>query len=165
MHLRSLTLAILSFALLAPLAAQDNAAPGAAAANVPLDVRRRLDFVKTTSVPGFLKEARQIASPALEVDVNWSSFEMDPDAIGSLNPNGCEKVLKAFRAIAKDKLGKDALDKGIKRVAFANVADGKDSKVVVADGVLKIDWGFGKGHRSNPAALEELLRKALNQAL
>lgn len=126
--------------------------------------RRRISQIQTENVPGFLRRIQTATDKEITAEFDWASFEADASSLGCIMPMACDKVEQALKAICRDAVGKEAIAGGLRHVVFRNLAEPAGNRIELADGVLTIEWAWGKsGSKANLSG--EIVQRAIEASL
>jgi hypothetical protein len=108
-----------------------------------VEAKRHMKHFKDDIVPAEMKRFKESCGFEVAVDVDWDSFGNDADRIRGLSSNrGLAELNEAFHHLCKDQIGKDGVKAKIKRIAFRNIADRANKKMVLEKDVFKIECAY-----------------------
>jgi len=108
-----------------------------------MEAKRAKQNFEDKTLPEKLKKLRELTSPELAVEIDWTDFTSKEDI--SMIGNGFFDRLNAdLQKLCKDKIGKDAFNERIKKVVVKCVAT-KAEKRFTLEGDTLTAWGaWGK---------------------
>jgi hypothetical protein len=106
-----------------------------------LNERRKIEELKTVTLPGRVKEIEEICGKAIPYEVDWSSFD-DFESLNFMDNISCHRLNMALRGICSDAMGKDAVKEGLKLVKLKNVKDKASMKMTFEAGVLEMHCAY-----------------------
>lgn len=106
-----------------------------------LNERRKIEELKTVTLPGRVKEIEEICGKPVPYEVDWASFE-DFESLNFMDNISCHRLNMALRGICSDAMGKDAVKDGLKLVKLKNVKDKSSMKMTFEAGVLEMHCAY-----------------------
>lgn len=126
-----------------PLAVTGTGATGTPPASMGVEAKRHMKHFQDDILPAEVKKFKESCGFEIPVDVDWESFGNDADRIRGLSSNrGLTELNEAFSKICKDQIGKDGVKAKIQRLSFKNIADKANKKMILENGVFKIDGAY-----------------------
>jgi len=101
-------------------------------------MRAKQNFEEKT-LPAKLKRLREITSPELAVEIDWSDFTNKED-INMIGNGFFDRVLADLEKLCRDKVGKEAFNQRVKKLVVKCVAS-KAEKRFALEGNTLIAWG------------------------
>jgi len=130
-----------SVASATPLAATGSGATGQPPAAMGVEAKRQMKHFQDEVLPRELARFKASCGYEVAVDVDWESFGNDAERIRGLSSNrgfGSE-LNEGFHHVCKDQIGKDGVQKQIKRISIKNIADKANKKMVLEAGVFRLE--------------------------
>ena len=126
-----------------------------------VDVHRELDKAKKQTLPAAAKSIEENTDAKVLLEVDAKSFGADARAWSNLNIIA-NRIVGAFSDVGRDQMGKDAIDRDVKRVVIARVADGAEDLVE-----LKLQTLYVRTSATDKAmvVLQNVIVAALEKAL
>ena len=109
-----------------------------------LNERRKIEELKTTTLPARSKEIEEICGQPIPYDVDWDSLANDLEGLNFVDNLSCHRLNMALRTICIDDAGKQAVRDGLKKVKLKNVADKPAMKMTFDGGVLEMHCAYAK---------------------
>ena len=109
-----------------------------------LNERRKIEELKTVTLPARSKEIEEICGAAIGYDVDWDSLASDLDGLNFVDNLSCHRLNMALRTICVDDAGKQAVRDGLKKVKLKNVPDKAAMKMSFDAGVLEMHCAYAK---------------------
>ena len=124
--------------------------------------RRELQAAVAGWLPQQQAELNQLCGGDVPYDIDWASFAGDSQGLNWLEYNGPQQVCNAFRTIATDDMGREAL-REVKKVLVRNVPEVEQKQLSFSEGVLTLTCAFAKspGGRFAYGEIAECLLKGL----
>jgi hypothetical protein len=107
-----------------------------------LNERRKIEELKTVTLPGRVKEIEEICGKPVPYEVDWTSLADDAEALNFMDNISCHRLNMALRGICTDAMGKDAVKDGLKLVKLKNVKDKASMKMTFEAGVLEMHCAY-----------------------
>jgi hypothetical protein len=115
-----------------------------------LEEKRRLAAIRENHAPRFQSELKTAAGMDLPFEINMATFPENKVVLDCYDyyfeSYGPGLVVKVFKDLCKDNLGKDAVKEKIKKVVFENTAKSPDDKghkeIKLENGTLFIRESF-----------------------
>ena len=128
-----------------------------------LQERRKIEELKTLTLPERSREIAEICGVAIAYEVDWSSFENDGPALNFLDNLSCHRLNIALRTICIDEMGRAAVSSGLRGVRLRNVADPAQRHIDFKDGVLDMRFAYAQGTQAmfSDSVIRETLMSAL----
>src|SRR3954465_35585 len=101
-----------------------------------LNERRKVEELKTATLPGRVKEIEEICGNAIPYEIDWATLQDDGEALNFIDNISCHRLNMAPRTICQDDMGKQAVRDGLKLVKLANVKDKSAMKISFDSGTL-----------------------------
>lgn len=141
------------------------------AGGLGLRQRRAIEAFQRDQLPGLRQQLDEITGPEVELEVKWDQLA-GPGEYDHLFSETWPKVyfhtvLEAFKAVAIDELGQEALRDGVKKIVFKNESGNTSvaSAISFEDGVITIDHDPVTNVDSNANERAAALQKMLEDAL
>lgn len=109
-----------------------------------LNERRKVEELKSVTLPERSKEIAEICGLAIPYEVDWPSIADDAEALNFIDNVSCHRLNMALRTICMDEMGKAAVREGLKRVKLANVKSKADTSIALTDGVLEMKCDYAQ---------------------
>ncbi|MDB5327270.1 MAG: hypothetical protein JWM57_2839 [Phycisphaerales bacterium] len=109
-----------------------------------LNERRKIDELKTTTLPARSKEIEEICGKSVPYEVDWDSLASDLEGLNFLDNLSCHRLNMALRSICVDEAGKQAVRDGLKSVKLKNVPDKAAMRLAFDAGVLEMHCAYAK---------------------
>lgn len=109
-----------------------------------LNERRKIEELKTTTLPARSKEIEEICGTAIPYEVDWDSLASDLEGLNFVDNLSCHRLNMALRTICIDDAGKKAVRDGLKTVKLKNVPDKAAMKMGFDGGVLEMHCAYAK---------------------
>lgn len=109
-----------------------------------LNERRKIEELKTTTIPARSKEIEEICGKSIPYEVDYDSMSSDMDALNFVDNLSCHRLNMALRVICQDDMGKSAVRDGLKLVKLKNVKDKSAMKMSFENGVLDMQCAYAQ---------------------
>jgi hypothetical protein len=110
-----------------------------------LNERRKIEELKTVTLPGRVKEIEEICGKAIPYEIDWDSLADDGPGLNFIDNISCHRLNMALRVICQDEMGKQAVRDGLKLVKLKNVKDRAGMKIAFDDGTLEMHCAYAQG--------------------
>jgi hypothetical protein len=124
-----------------------------------LNERRKVEELKTTTLPARSKEIAEICGKSVPYEIDWDSFDT-LDSLNFLDNISCHRLNMALRIICQDEMGKQAVKDGLKLVKLKNSKD-KTVKLTFENGTLEMTNDYANKEYSSDNAIRALLIEKL----
>lgn len=104
--------------------------------------KRMLAGLRDDVVPKYQAELREITGSDVRYDVDWDGFAENATAMGNLEAKALQPLSAIFREITADKIGKEAVASGVKKIHLSQGKDANITAFTLTDGVLNMPWDW-----------------------
>jgi len=130
---------------------------------VGLPERRKIKELQDVTFPGRVQEIAEICGAPISYEVDWDTFEDDPQALNFLDNLACHRINMALRPICQDDMGKQAIREGLKLIKLKNVKTIGEKTMTFSGGVLEMHCAYAL--LSDGIFSDNAIRELLNQGL
>ncbi|MDQ7825882.1 MAG: hypothetical protein RDV48_23975 [Candidatus Eremiobacteraeota bacterium] len=126
-----------------------------------LEEKRVIKKLQEEVLPRYHDELAALAGREIPVTVAWESFSEDLRAMKFFENQGLKYMVSAVKAVCKDDIGREAVNKGLKEIKFVNLDDPAGCGVTFAGGVVLVKGSWAKAGYPQ----EGDIRKAIENGL
>ncbi|VAW84196.1 hypothetical protein MNBD_GAMMA16-61 [hydrothermal vent metagenome] len=98
-------------------------------------------------IPALRSRINAAIGKDIEISINWDSFETEAQ-LREVQHQCLDRIAEGLEKIAKDDMGKEALNESLNTLVVNNITDASAKKIELSDGTLTVDgkWeDFGSG--------------------
>ncbi len=129
-----------------------------------LQEKRKIKELQELALPDIKKEVDSLCGADITWEIDWDSFAASMDSLNCMDSYGFQYILRAFKSICIDDLGKNAVRENVRKITFKKAQAIGDMKLTFENSVLEIaalQEGSGwEGYYS-----EEQIRTLLEKSL
>lgn len=110
-----------------------------------LEYKRMTDNIKE-NFPKYKARFKELCGSDVELEVDWNSLGREKATLETFWSNyGMERLVVSFESVCKDKSGKEAVQKKVKKIRAVNVKDAKNAKITISGGTMTGELGWSTG--------------------
>lgn len=109
-----------------------------------LNERRKIEELKTVTLPGRVKEIEEICGQPIPYEVDWATLADDAEGLNFLDNVSCHRLNMALRTICIDDMGKQAIRETLKLIKLANVKTTAEKSLSLNDGVFEMKCAYAQ---------------------
>ena len=125
------------------------------------DLHREVERASKQTLPGAAKAIEENTDAKLILEVDAGSFGNDEKAWSNLSITA-NRIVGAFNEVGRDQVGKDAIDRDVKKVIIVKLADAQEDAVQLQDRTLYVRTNAGD---KAMIVLQNIIVSALEKAL
>ncbi|MBS2011907.1 MAG: hypothetical protein JST00_03380 [Deltaproteobacteria bacterium] len=125
---------------------------------------KRMHANITSDLPKHKDRFKQLCGGAVEVEIDWASLGREKATLEAFWSNyGVERLVASFESVCHDKLGKEAVQKKVKKIRAVNVKDPAKVKVTLSGGTMtaELNWSSGTAPGMNESEIAAAITKQL----
>lgn len=123
-----------------------------------LQERRLAKMLREEVQPRRQQEIQAATSSKINLDVDWSSFGEEANALTRIDEYGFMKLVDSLKEICRDTLGQEAVSQKVKSIRIINSTNSSWSTTCkLSAGVVTIDWDWGNVLTVTPELISESL--------
>lgn len=125
---------------------------------------KRMSESILADVPKHKEKFKKLCGSNIEVEIDWASLGREKAAMETFFSNyGIERLVDSFESVCHDKLGKEAVQKKVKKIRAVNVRDASKVKVSLANGTMtaELNWSSGSAPGMNEHEIAAAITKQL----
>lgn len=128
--------------------------------------RRKAKNLEEVVLPAAIAELKQIAGEGgeLEFYIDWNNYLKDMKTLENLEAVGLPKIVEIFKRVCVDDVGKQCIQKSLKRIDLMQFEDAVDHQITFFSGALCIagNWADATADGWPPTdEIQEVLEKGL----
>jgi hypothetical protein len=100
--------------------------------------KRRIAELNDEVVLDLIGQTKTLTGAEIPWEVDWESFASSMEALDNIEHQGLRRISGAINTICRDKIGKDAIREGLKKIVVKNAEDAGQKKIVFKDGILEV---------------------------
>ncbi len=128
-----------------------------------LESKRRIKELQDDIFPGVQAKIERDCGVKVAIDADWASFKDDTSALDNVEHQGVGRIWENLRFACRDDVGKELMQKALKRISLKNVESPKQKKATLKGGTLTVLAAWGAGSDGYPA--DQDLKAAIDAAL
>jgi len=130
-----------------------------------LDERRALKTVQDELIPKTKSALKEMSGADIAVELDENSFMTDEFAKSALDnvKSGMDETLAAVKDISKDAMGKESLQKGLKKIVFKHLTKETMShrEATMAGGVLTVANYWGSSGYTTAKEIQKIIEREI----